>query len=596
MISWHRSKSASCFRVRPALECLEKREVMYAATGDLWPHPELVTISFMPDDTNLGGVYSDLFAQFGSRFGSAAAWQNPMLKAAQTWARYTNLNFTVLADNGADSGSGDFQQGDPDFGDIRIGGFDFENSSFLAMAYLPPEVNNYSIGGDIGLNTGRIFNINGSDYDLYTVMLHEFGHALGLDHSATYNAVMYSAYQGVETGLYTDDINGIRYIYSGGSARSADAVDAVASNGNFGSATAIDALFDDETFIAQLPALDITTTSDLDYFTFTVPEGASSTMTIQMQSSGLSLLAPSLKVYNQNFQLVATYTGNGFLGSTLTAQLSVSEGQQYYIRAAGANTTAFGTGAYGLTVNLGTEEAPGVSPPDTQEANGDPLNGGGGLNDRVDAQGNAVQSLLNSLPIVGGFLSNLLRRLRPHVELPFVHVLTIGGHDHDHEAGDVYQATPPPSVLAPTPLPLRNETLVPSRFYVANAAAPVAGTTKIIEGVRLSPGAEGAPRRETRPVRSPRAPEESAPAPEFEVFAADEVASREQLAAWSQAVDYCFAESDPVEDVAPVATSERETEYEGAELASVALAVGLWQALRQDERKDPIHRVRKLRA
>jgi hypothetical protein len=55
----------------------------------------------MPDGTNLGGVTSNLFSAFNARFGSAAAWQNQILKAAQVWAQQTNLNFAVVSDNGA---------------------------------------------------------------------------------------------------------------------------------------------------------------------------------------------------------------------------------------------------------------------------------------------------------------------------------------------------------------------------------------------------------------------------------------------------------------------------------------------------------------
>src|SRR5262249_22624524 len=158
------------------------------ATSNHWVHPELVTISFVPDGTNLGGKTSNLFATFNAKFGSAATWQNQILKGAQQWAMQTNLNFALKTDSGAASGSGNYQQGDSTFGDIRIGGYSFGNSN-LAMACMPPQVNNYSVAGDIAFNTGMTFNINGSNYDLFTVAMHEFGHALGLDHSASSAAI-----------------------------------------------------------------------------------------------------------------------------------------------------------------------------------------------------------------------------------------------------------------------------------------------------------------------------------------------------------------------------------------------------------------------
>src|SRR5260370_11491176 len=203
------------------LEALETRLVPYNISGYAWPHPELVTLSFVPDGTNLGGSTSNLFATFNAKFGSQTAWQNQILKAAQVWAQQTNLNFSLVSDSGADTGSGNYQQGDPGVGDIRIAGFNF-GSSTLAMAYMPPSVNNYSVAGDMAFNTGQTFNI-GSTYDLFTVATHEIGHALGLLHSDTSGAVMYPTYLSKMSGLSSDDIAAIRNVYSNNNPRSVDA-------------------------------------------------------------------------------------------------------------------------------------------------------------------------------------------------------------------------------------------------------------------------------------------------------------------------------------------------------------------------------------
>ena len=45
---------------------------------------------------------------------------------------------------------------------------------------------------DFGINTG---------YDLYSVLLHETGHSLGLNHPQNPVEVMYPVYQGIRTGL-----------------------------------------------------------------------------------------------------------------------------------------------------------------------------------------------------------------------------------------------------------------------------------------------------------------------------------------------------------------------------------------------------------
>jgi hypothetical protein len=364
-------------KTRLGVESLESR-VVCTASGNHWHHPELVTISFMPDGTNVGGASSNLFSAFNSKPALVNRWQAQILKAAQAWAQQTNINFAVVPDNGAPMGSGDYQQGDPGYGDIRIGGYVFGGSS-LAVAYQPPPVNNFSLGGDVVFNTGQVYNI-GSTYDLFTVAAHEFGHALGLDHSTTSGSEMYPIYNGVKSNLASDDITTIRSVYSSGSARSADGYDAASSNGTFASSTNINSQIDGGSETAQVTGLDITTTTDLDYYTFTA---ATSTLNLKVQSSGLSQLSPKVTVYAADQTTVlGTASGLNLYGTTLNLNLSgLTAGQAVYVKVQGADTTAFSTGAYALTLNMAGGTAATVSSPNTQTLNGNPLQGGGGQAD-----------------------------------------------------------------------------------------------------------------------------------------------------------------------------------------------------------------------
>jgi hypothetical protein len=374
------------------VEQLETRVVPYTTSGNLWPHSQLVTLSLVPDGTNLGGVTSNLLSTFDAKW-SRTTWENQILRAAQVWAQQTNLNFTIITDNGGEIGSGSYQQGDPNMGDIRIGGYNFGTTT-LAAAYLPPSVNNYSIAGDIQFNTGETFNI-GSTYDLFTVAAHEIGHALGLLHSATSAAIMYSSYNTRKTALNSDDINGIQAIYGG--ARTQDAYDAAASNGSFSTASNIQSQINATTLTALVNNLDITTTSDADYYTFTAPTGANSSFTVTVQSKGLSLLGPSVTVYaGDETTVLGSGSGTDRTGNALTYTISnVSAGQQFYVKVAAADTTAFGTGAYALVLNFGNNASPTVTGPDTQVLNGNPLTSGGGQPDsppdpNQDSQGRDI--------------------------------------------------------------------------------------------------------------------------------------------------------------------------------------------------------------
>jgi hypothetical protein len=368
-------------QARPQLEALETRLVPYAATGNAWPNPQLITISFVPDGTVLGSnvqgnITSNLFAVFNKKFGSASNWENQILKAAQTWAAQTNINFAIVPDDGSATASGSYEQGSSNFGDIRIGGYGFSGSS-VAYAYYPPSVNNYSLAGDIDFNTNLGFNI-GTTYDLGTVAEHEIGHALGLGHSAVSKAVMNAVYSGVKTTLNADDISGIDSIY--GTGRTPDLYSQGGSNGSFSTASDISSTIDPNSLTADLSNLNIVSTNDKHFFSFVAPANSASTMVVSVQSTGLSLLAPSLTVFdaNQN-QLGGASSSTTETGATLSVTIyNVVPGATYYVEVAPATSTVFGTGAYALTLNLGTGPNPTVTPPNTQTANGNPLQGGGG--------------------------------------------------------------------------------------------------------------------------------------------------------------------------------------------------------------------------
>lgn len=280
-------------------------------------------------------------------------------------------------------------------GDIRIGGYNF-GSSTLASAYMPPPANTYSIAGDIQFNTGQVWAVGGT-YDLFTVAMHEIGHALGMLHSSLTTAVMYSNYTAAKSGLNSDDISGIRAIYG---TRQQDAYDANGSNGTASTADDLSSLISPTSLTAVVNNLDITTTSDVDYYTFTAPSGTSSTLTVTAQSQGLSLLTPSLTVYAADGTTglgSATANSNQY-GATLTVTINgVTAGQRYYVKVAGANTTAFGTGAYGLTLYFGTGSSPTVTSSSMQTMNtGAPTASGGQANDTLLPNNAGTQTLINT--------------------------------------------------------------------------------------------------------------------------------------------------------------------------------------------------------
>ena len=390
-----RARSRAANATRPTVEGLESRVVLYDATGNAWPNPQLITISFMPDGTNVGeATPSNLFATFNARFGSPSVWENQILKAAQVWAQQTNINFAVVPDDGAAEASGADQQGDPEFGDIRIGGASMGMDGTLAEAYQPPPVNNGSLGGDIVFNTSYVYSIN-HGFDVFSVAAHEFGHALGLGHSTVngIQEVMYPQYQ-QNSNLWPDDIAGIESIYSKGQPRSPDWYEADGYGTSISNALYINPLMSPSSPVLMVTGLNVATSSDVNYYKFSAPANTNGAMSITVQSSGLSLLSPEFVLYGSDGKTVinTTTAPAGSYGTTLTQSgfRGVAPGETFYLAVQGHNTwsdasqisdsPAFETGNYALIINFayGSTASPVAPSPNTTKPNGAPFSIGGG--------------------------------------------------------------------------------------------------------------------------------------------------------------------------------------------------------------------------
>lgn len=82
----------------------------------------------------------------------------------------------------------------------------------LAHAFFPPP-NSGALAGDVHFDDDEAWRVNGFNFDVETVALHEIGHSLGLLHSNVAGSVMEAVYTGLRRNLTGDDIDGIRSIY-----------------------------------------------------------------------------------------------------------------------------------------------------------------------------------------------------------------------------------------------------------------------------------------------------------------------------------------------------------------------------------------------
>ncbi len=355
--SRHDRQFPSAHRTRPALEGLEERMLLYATLGANWVYGARITYSFVPDGTSVGGPTSALFQSLNARYPQAT-WQREFQEAAAVWQAVANINLVQVSDNGMAFGEYGNQQGDSRVGDIRIGAIPM-GSGTLGAAFSPPQINGGTLAGDIVLNSTTPWMID-ANYDLKTVAIHEFGHALGMSHSAIYSAVMYSSYTSMKQSLTSDDISGLRSIYN---ARPYDAWNSNGqSNAVYWNAKSLDGWRNGLNQIS-LPDLNMTTSGQAEWFWVTIPSTNTGSFTVQMQSSGLSLLTPQVAVFDSSLNSKGIVSGTGF-GDTATITVpGVATGQGFFIRLSG--TGAGTTGSYGMQVNFGTSAITPFSPPYT---------------------------------------------------------------------------------------------------------------------------------------------------------------------------------------------------------------------------------------
>jgi Matrixin len=353
-----------------AVESLEDRRLM-ANFGTPWPDARSLAVSF-PTDQAAVGAYRNGAREVLDQVTDRLQWQEAALRAFQTWAVQANINVGLVPDRGDDFGAVGLSTNDPRFGEFRIGAFPQVRT--LANA-LPYQQIAGTWSGDVLLNTHTNFfladlnstspiqvpspNEKGPAVEMFSVLLHEAGNALGLADNSIAGAVMNGTYSGPNTRLKSSDITAIRSLY--GTRR--DIYETI-SNNSPGRATPIlsPAGFNGSTPLSVNGSLN--TMSDVDFYRI-IPLPGKDKVSIRLWASGISLVKANLEVLDRFGNKLADVKADSIFENNLQLDIgSLQDHPSLVIRVARNTSDVFAIGDYRLDIDYRDSSLqPALKPP-----------------------------------------------------------------------------------------------------------------------------------------------------------------------------------------------------------------------------------------
>ena len=355
---------------RNTFERLEDRHLM-ANFGTAWPAARSLSVSFPTDDAAIG-AYGNSAREVLDQVTDRKLWQEAALRAFQTWSVHGNFNVGLVPDRGDDFGAVGLTSNDPRFGEFRIGAF--PQPGVLANA-LPYQQIAGTWSGDVLLNTQTNFfladrnaplpisvpppNEKGPAIELFSVLLHEAGNALGLADNAIAGAVMNGNYSGPNVSLKSSDISAIRQLY--GPRR--DIYEATSNN----TRTLATRINYPANFTGNRPLSvsgSLNTLGDVDFYRLQ-PLPGKERVSVRLWASGISLLKAKLEVLDRFGNKLADAKVDSVFENNMQLDISsLSDHPVLFIRVARNSNDVFGIGDYRLDIDYrALNRQPSIVPP-----------------------------------------------------------------------------------------------------------------------------------------------------------------------------------------------------------------------------------------
>jgi hypothetical protein len=410
------------------LTCEQLEDRLTPTWGTPWFDGTSLSLSFVPDGTNVSGTPSNLNTLLNAT-GDPSRAVREILRAYQTWAVAANLNVGLVGDGGQPMGVAGAPQEDIRFGDIRVGARPLTSGPTNALAgAVGFDYDSKTWAGDLVFNSSYPFVLGATSpdqNDLFSVALHEAGHSFGVADNTDPTSVMYAAYSGVEAGLSAADVQALQAMYG---PRVNDAFEGAA--GNETTATAYDLTANGN---RTAVAADITRLGDVDVYKFTTPGVLSGVtgLTVNLKAAGVSLLTAKVSVLNAAGSVVASAVTTDPTNNNLSVTVpNYQAGAAYYVKVQGAGTDVFSVGAYVLKLNYSPFNPAGTNGTATDRYNVNAETWSGHGTPATAQTLNPVQTAKANTFVVAGALASPTTadwyRITPTAPTPFTGTLFVG--------------------------------------------------------------------------------------------------------------------------------------------------------------------------